>query len=62
MHSWRASLRGAKVQKASAQSLYALADMSNQLFVSRYQMQLPGKEEIVAFLHKAVEELGGGDE
>jgi predicted nuclease of restriction endonuclease-like (RecB) superfamily len=38
---------------------YALADMSNQLFVSRYQVQLPGKEEMAAFLHKAVEELGG---
>jgi predicted nuclease of restriction endonuclease-like (RecB) superfamily len=41
---------------------YALADMSNQLFVSRYQVQLPGKAEMAAFLHKAVEELGGGDE
>ncbi len=41
---------------------YALADMNNQLFVSRYQVQLPGTEEIAAFLHKAVEELGGGDE
>lgn len=41
---------------------YALAGMSNQLFVSRYQVQLPGKEEMAAFLHKAVEELGGGDE
>lgn len=41
---------------------YALAGMSNTLFVSRYQVQLPGKEEIAAFLHKAVEELGGGDE
>ncbi len=41
---------------------YALAGMSNQLFVSRYQVQLPGKDEIAAFLHKAVEELGGGDE
>lgn len=40
---------------------YALADMSNQLFVSRYQVQLPGKEEMEAFLHKAVEELGGVD-
>ena len=38
---------------------YALAGMSNQLFVSRYQVQLPGKEEIAAFLHKAVTELGG---
>lgn len=41
---------------------YALAGMSNQLFVSRYQVQLPGKEEMAAFLHKAVKELGGGDE
>ncbi len=41
---------------------YALAGMSNQLFVSRYQVQLPGKDEIAAFLHKAVEELGGSDE
>ncbi len=41
---------------------YALAGMSNQLFVSRYQVQLPGKEEMAAFLHKAVEELGGGNE
>jgi predicted nuclease of restriction endonuclease-like (RecB) superfamily len=41
---------------------YALAGMSNQLFVSRYQVQLPGKEEIAAFLHRAVQELGGGDE
>ena len=38
---------------------YALAGMSNTLFVSRYQVQLPDKEEIAAFLHKAVEELGG---
>lgn len=41
---------------------YALAGMSNKLFVSRYQVQLPGKEEIAAFLHRAVAELGGGDE
>ena len=41
---------------------YALAGMSNQLFVSRYQVQLPGKEEMAAFLHKAVAELGGENE
>jgi predicted nuclease of restriction endonuclease-like (RecB) superfamily len=41
---------------------YALAGMSNTLFVSRYQVQLPGKDEMAAFLHKAVRELGGGDE
>jgi len=40
---------------------YALADMSNQLFVSRYQVQLPAKEAMTAFLNKAVEELGGED-
>ncbi|HUD35193.1 MAG TPA: PDDEXK nuclease domain-containing protein [Variovorax sp.] len=40
---------------------YALAGMSNQLFVSRYQMQLPDKEDIAAFLHGALKELGDGD-
>ncbi len=40
---------------------YALADMSNQLFVSRYQVQLPATEEMAAFLHKAVAELAGGE-
>jgi len=39
---------------------YALAGMSNQLFVSRYQVQLPDKEEMAAFLERAVRELGGG--
>jgi hypothetical protein len=29
--------------------------------VSRYQVQLPGKAEMAAFLHKAVEELEGGN-
>jgi predicted nuclease of restriction endonuclease-like (RecB) superfamily len=41
---------------------FALADMSNQLFVSRYQVQLPGKEAMQAFLHKAMEELAAGDQ
>lgn len=40
---------------------YALAGMSNQLFVSRYQVQLPDKEQMAAFLHQAVVELGGGE-
>lgn len=40
---------------------FALADMSNQLFVSRYQVQLPGKAQMAAFLHQAVAELGGGE-
>lgn len=38
---------------------YALAGMSNSIFVSRYQVELPGKEQIAAFLHRAVEELEG---
>lgn len=40
---------------------YALAGMSNQLFVSRYQVQLPDKEQMAAFLHQAVAELGGSE-
>lgn len=62
MHKGCASPRLPKVGAASPQWEYALAGMSNTLFVSRYQVQLPGKEEIAAFLHRAVEELGGGDE
>ena len=38
---------------------YALAGMSNQLFVSRYQVQLPDKAQMAAFLHQALAELGG---
>lgn len=45
-----------------ANPTYVLAGMSNTLFVSRYQAQLPRKKEMAAFLHKAVDELGGGDE
>ncbi|OOG47376.1 hypothetical protein B0B52_01780 [Polaromonas sp. A23] len=41
---------------------HPLAGMSNQLFVSRYHVQLPGKAEIAAFFYKAVEELVGGNE
>lgn len=36
-----------------------MAGRSNPLFVSRYRVQLPGKEEITTFLHEAVEKLGG---
>lgn len=36
---------------------YALAGMSNSIFVSRYQMKLPDKDEIAAFLHRTVTEL-----
>lgn len=41
---------------------FALAGMNNTLFVSRYQVQLPGKDEIEAFLHRAVQELATDSE
>lgn len=37
---------------------FALADMNNSLFVSRYQLQLPQQGEMEAFLRKAMAELG----
>lgn len=36
---------------------YALSDMNNSLFVSRYQVQLPAQDEMEAFLRQALEEL-----
>jgi len=36
---------------------FALAGMANQLFVSRYQVQLPGKAQMAAFLQQALREL-----
>jgi predicted nuclease of restriction endonuclease-like (RecB) superfamily len=41
---------------------FALAGMANTLFVSRYQVRLPGKEEMTAFVQRAVEELSSGDD
>ena len=38
---------------------YALADMNNTIFVSRYQVELPIKEDLTAFLHRALNELQG---
>ena len=47
-------------QKDHALVEYALAGMNNQLFVSKYQMQLPGKEEMQRFVEGVIrEELGG---
>jgi len=37
---------------------YALSGIDNQLFVSKYQLELPKKEEIQKFLEKQFEELG----
>jgi len=43
--------------KDHALAHYALAGMDNNLFVSRYQLELPRKEEIEAFLEKQVIEI-----
>lgn len=39
---------------------YALAGMSNNLFVSKYQLELPKKEEMQRFIEKQVRETGLG--
>lgn len=44
-------------QKKHEMVKFALADMKNSLFVSRYQSQLPLQEEIEAFLQQAIAEL-----
>lgn len=44
-------------QKNHEMVKFALADMKNSLFVSRYQLQLPLQEEIEAFLQQAIAEL-----
>ena len=36
---------------------YALADLTNKLFVSKYQVKLPAKEKMTAFLQQAMREL-----
>ena len=46
-------------QKDHALAKYALAGMANQLFVSRYQLQLPRREEIEAFVEKQFHEIRG---
>jgi len=38
---------------------YALAGMDNQLFVSKYQLELPSKEELTHFLESRRRELSG---
>jgi predicted nuclease of restriction endonuclease-like (RecB) superfamily len=39
---------------------YALADVNNQLFVSKYQLELPSKNEIKIFLENALKEIKHG--
>jgi hypothetical protein len=41
---------------------YALAGMDNQLFVSKYQLELPKREEIERFLADKFAEAGGAHE
>jgi predicted nuclease of restriction endonuclease-like (RecB) superfamily len=38
---------------------YALAGMDNQLFVSKYQLELPKKEEMQRFMDAQLKEVGG---
>ena len=53
-------------QKDHALVEYALAAMSNQLFVSKYELVLPSKDQIARFLEAKMSEHGallpGGDE
>jgi hypothetical protein len=41
---------------------YALAGMDNQLFVSKYQLELPKKEDMERFLADKIKEVGRGTE
>jgi hypothetical protein len=45
-------------QKNNALVEYATAGMDNQLFVSKYLVELPKKEELEAFIKKEVEAWG----
>jgi len=40
---------------------YALAGMDNQLFVSKYQLELPKKEDMERFLEQQIKEIGRGE-
>jgi hypothetical protein len=39
---------------------YALAGMDNRLFVSKYQLELPKKEDLQTFLEEKRREIGDG--
>jgi len=45
-------------QKNHEMVQYALAGMTNKLFVSRYQLQLPAASEMEAFIRQTLRELG----
>ena len=38
---------------------YALAGMNNKLFVSKYQLELPKKEEMQKFIEEQMREVQG---
>ena len=46
--------------KNHALAEYALAGMDNQLFVSRYQLELPKKEEMQRFIDEQLQSLDHG--
>ena len=50
--------------KNHALAEYALAGMDNQLFISKYQLELPKKEEMQRFMDAQLKQvgLGGADE
>ena len=37
---------------------YALAGMDNNLFVSRYMLQLPNKDDVKRFIEEKIREIG----
>ncbi len=43
-------------------SMYALAGMNQKLFVSKYQLELPSKQEMEQFIRQNRAELEQGDE
>ena len=45
-------------QKDHALVEYALAGMDNQLFVSKYQLHLPGREQLQRELERTLKEEG----
>ena len=47
-------------QKDHALVEYAFAGMDNNLFVSKYHLELPKKEEIQRFLEEKIREVGDG--
>jgi hypothetical protein len=45
-------------QKNDALVEFALGDISNQLFVSRYALEIPNKRDMESFLLQLAKELG----